>query len=113
MSINEDGFECDGIIDRRSIERDFCGKSALLFFSGQAGVDACHVHDITAIGANIRLQRLNLLPLTFLFSFDKFANVRTCRLKWRDGDFVGLAFENQADEPSTDRAESIPALIRE
>jgi hypothetical protein len=94
MSVNEDGFECDSIVDRRSIERDFCGKSALLFFSGQAGVHTCYVRDITAIGASIRVERLNLLPVIFLLSFDKFESVRTCRLKWRDGDFVGLAFEN-------------------
>jgi hypothetical protein len=94
MSVNEDDFECDSIVDRRSIERNFCGKSALLFFGGQTGVHTCHVRDITAIGASIRLERLNLLPLIFLLSFDKFKSVRTCRLKWRDGDFVGLAFEN-------------------
>jgi hypothetical protein len=82
------------MLERRSIERDFCGKSALLFFSGQTGVHSCHVRDITAIGASIRLERLNLLPLAFLLSFDKFESVRTCRLKWRDGDFVGVAFEN-------------------
>lgn len=92
MSINEDGFEC--VLDRRSIEREFCGKSALLFFSGQTRVHACYVRDVTGIGASIRLQQLNLLPLTFLLSFDNFVSARTCHLRWRDGDFVGAAFEN-------------------
>jgi hypothetical protein len=81
-------------LHRRSIERDFRNKSALLFFSGQAGVHACYVRNITAIGASIRVDRLNLLPLIFLLSLDKIESVRTCRLKRRDGDFVGLAFEN-------------------
>jgi hypothetical protein len=94
MSVNEDGFECNSILDRRTIKRYFCGKSALLFFSGQARVHACYVRNIKAKGASIRLERLSLLPLIFLLSFDKFESVRTCRLKWRDGDFVGLAFEN-------------------
>ena len=94
MSIDKEVFEWDSILDRRSIERTFCGKGALLFFSGQPRVHACYVRDITGIGASVRLEQLTLLPLTFLLSFDKFASVRTCRLKWRDGDFVGLAFEN-------------------
>jgi hypothetical protein len=70
MSINEHDFECDGIIERRSIERDFGPRSALLFFDGQTGVHACHVRDVTAIGADLRLHGLHLLPLTFMLSLD-------------------------------------------
>jgi hypothetical protein len=41
----------------------------------------------------IRLDHLTLLPVNFLLSFDKFETVRACRLTWRDGDFIGAAFE--------------------
>jgi hypothetical protein len=92
MSIKQSVFHCDIVLERRSHERSFCGKSALLFFSRQTGVRPCYVRDVTAIGAGIRLERLTMLPVNFLLSFDKFESVRACRLTWRDGDFVGVAF---------------------
>jgi hypothetical protein len=79
--------------ERRSCERSFCGKSALLFFSRGIGSRPCYVRDITDRGAGIRLEDLPLLPINFLLSFDRFENVRACRLTWREGDFAGVAFE--------------------
>jgi hypothetical protein len=76
------------------MKRAFCDKSALLFFSRRTGVRPCYVRDATAVGAGIRLDHLTMLPLNFLLSFDKFETVRSCRLTWRDGDFVGVAFES-------------------
>jgi hypothetical protein len=35
-----------------------------------------------------------LLPLDFELSFDKFHTIRECRVIWRQGDFVGVAFQN-------------------
>jgi hypothetical protein len=81
------------ILDRRSCERTFCGKSGLLFFSRHRGFCPCYVRDITDVGAGIRLQHLPLLPIDFLLSLDQFKNARICRLRWRDGDFAGAAFE--------------------
>ena len=80
--------------DRRSVERTKIFKGALIFFSGQIGVRACGVTDITNIGAGIRTQDLVALPLNFELSFDKFHTICKCRLIWRDGDFVGVAFVN-------------------
>jgi hypothetical protein len=94
MSIEQDVFHHDNTFERRSIKRGFCGKSALLFFSSRTGVRPCYVRDATTLGAGIRLEHLTMLPVNFLLSFDKFRSVRACRLTWRDGDFVGVAFEN-------------------
>jgi hypothetical protein len=80
--------------DRRSIGRKRIAKGALLFFSGQTGVRSCGVTDITNAGAGIRSQDLAVLPLNFALSFDNFRTIRKCRLIWRDGDFLGVAFEN-------------------
>jgi hypothetical protein len=80
--------------DRRSIGRTKISKGALLFFSGQTGARSCGVADITNVGAGIRTQDLPVLPLNFELSFDNFRTVRKCRLIRRDGDFVGVAFEN-------------------
>ena len=66
----------------------------MLFFIGQSCVRSCGVTDITNVGAGIPTQDLPALPLDFELFFDNFRTVRKCRLIWRDGDFVGVAFEN-------------------
>lgn len=80
--------------DRRSITRTIISKDALLFFDTQRGVLTCRVQDVTNVGAGIELHSLNLLPLEFELSFDKFHTIRECRVVWRQGDFVGVAFQN-------------------
>jgi hypothetical protein len=80
--------------ERRSIGRTKIAKGALLFFNGQTGARSCGVTDITNVGAGIRTQDLPVLPLGFELSFDNFRSIRKCRLIWREGDFVGVAFEN-------------------
>jgi hypothetical protein len=82
------------VFERRSIGRTKIAEGALLFFTGQIGVRSCGVTDITSVGAGIRTQDLPTLPLNFELSFDNFRTVRKCRLIWRDGDFVGAAFES-------------------
>jgi hypothetical protein len=82
------------LIDRRSIARTTISKDALLFFDAQRGVLTCRVQDVTNVGAGIELHALNVLPADFELSFDKFHTVRECRVVWRQGDFVGVAFQN-------------------
>jgi hypothetical protein len=81
-------------IERRSVGRTSISKGALLFFSAQRGVFACGVVDVTNAGAQIRLNGLSVLPPNFELSFDNFHTVRKCRLIWRRGDSIGIAFEN-------------------
>ena len=80
--------------DRRSVARTTISKDALLFFDAQRGVLTCRVQDVTNSGAGIELHALNLLPLGFELSFDNFHTIRECRVIWRQGDFVGVAFQN-------------------
>ncbi len=80
--------------ERRSITRTTISKDALLFFDAQRGVLTCRVQDVTNVGAGIELHSPNMLPLNFELSFDNFHNVRECRVIWRQGDFVGIAFQN-------------------
>ncbi len=82
-----------GQVERRSVDRSPISKGALLYFGAQRGGFACGVHDVTNAGARIRLNGLNILPPEFDLSFDNLHTVRKCRLIWRDGDFVGIAFE--------------------
>jgi hypothetical protein len=80
--------------ERRAVARTTISKDALLFFDAQRGVLTCRVQDVTNSGAGIEFHGLNLLPPNFELSFDKFHTVRECRVVWRQGDFVGVAFQN-------------------
>jgi hypothetical protein len=83
----------ESAFERRSIGRTKIQKGALLFFSEKTGVRACTVRDVTNVGAGIRAPNLQIMPLEFALSFDDFRTVRKCRLTWRQGDFLGVAFE--------------------
>jgi hypothetical protein len=80
--------------ERRSIGRTRITKGALLFLGMQVGVRSCTIRDVTNVGAGLRAQDIPILPLIFELSFDNFRTARHCRLIWRDGDFLGLAFQN-------------------
>ncbi len=82
------------MIERRSVGRTTISKRALLYFDARTGVFTCTVHDTTNCGAGIQLQDLNVLPLEFEMTYDNFRNIRKCRVIWRDGDLVGVAFQN-------------------
>ena len=83
--------ELAGDDDRRVIDRLPVCRGALLSIPGQITVQPCTLRDLTASGAGIRLNGITLLPLEFEISFDGFRTSKTCRLVWRDGDFVGIA----------------------
>jgi hypothetical protein len=87
ISVGDQRFE------RRSKERTVINRDVLLFFMGSKGVHSCCVRDVTNDGAGIRLSALNMVPSDFGISFDNFRTMRRCRLVWREGDFVGAAFE--------------------
>jgi hypothetical protein len=80
--------------DRRAVNRAGIEKGALLFFRGQIGARACNVIDISNGGARLRTHKLSVLPNAFELTFDNFSTIRWCRLVWRDGDFLGVAFDN-------------------
>jgi hypothetical protein len=94
MMLDNDVAQWEHEFDRRSIGRTRIAKGASLFFASQRGVRACLVRDVTNVGAGIRTQDLPLLPLNFELSFDNFRTARKCRLIWREGDYIGIAFES-------------------
>jgi hypothetical protein len=79
--------------ERRAVGRTTINRDVLMFFTGQDRVHPCCVRDVTNFGACIRLNGLKIVPSEFGISFDSFRTMRRCRLIWRDGDFVGVAFE--------------------
>jgi hypothetical protein len=86
--------EWESLLERRSIGGTKISKSALLFFNRQTGVRSCDVKDITNAGARVRAHDMAVSPLTFELTFNNFRTVRKCQLIWRDGDFLGVAFQN-------------------
>jgi hypothetical protein len=80
--------------ERRAVGRTRINRDVLMYFTGQEGVHACCVGNVTNQGAGLRLNGLNILPFEFGISFDNFRTMRRCKLIWRDGDFVGLLFES-------------------
>jgi hypothetical protein len=80
--------------ERRSTGRTTINRGVLMYFTGQDGVHACIVRNVTNQGAGLRLNGLNIVPSAFDISFDNFRTMRRCRLIWRDSDFVGAAFES-------------------
>jgi hypothetical protein len=84
----------DAHADRRAVGRAGIDKGALLFFKGQIGARGCNVIDISNGGARLRTHDLAVLPSKFELTYDNFLTIRWCRLIWRDGDFLGIAFEN-------------------
>ena len=85
------------MVERRAIARTTISMNALLFFDEARGVFACHVRDITNDGAGIQLQDLNVLPMNFELTFDNFHNIRRCQIIWRQGDVVGVRFQENQD----------------
>ena len=94
MILDDDIEPWKNEFDRRSIGRTRIAKGASLFFASQRGVHACLVRDVTNVGAGMRVSNSPVLPLGFELSFDNFHTVRKCRLIWRDGEYIGVAFEN-------------------
>ena len=80
--------------DRRAVPRTSIENGALLFFKGQVGARGCKIIDISDNGARIRTHNLTVLPNSFELTFDNFFTIQCCRLIWRDGDSLGVAFDN-------------------
>jgi hypothetical protein len=94
MPMLQEIFQPRRDVERRAVGRTTINRDVLMFFTGQDRVHPCCVRDVTNLSACIRLNGLNIVPSEFGISFDSFRTMRRCRLIWRDGDFVGAAFES-------------------
>jgi hypothetical protein len=82
------------VFERRLVTRTTINRDALLFFRGQSGPFPCCVRNVTNVGAGVELNGTIDAPPEFDVSFDRFRSKRTCRLVWRQADFIGVAFED-------------------
>ena len=76
--------------ERRAVERRRVNGGALLVIPGIRGVHPCSLRDMSSQGASLRLNGNMLLATEFKFSLDGLYTTSTCRLVWRDRDFVGV-----------------------
>jgi len=56
----------------------------------------CTLHNLTSAGACLTLAGTSKVPDAFELTFDKGRSSRPCRVKWRDGDQLGVSFEKPA-----------------
>jgi len=80
---------------RRSPRRQFHYNACVLIQEKQQSCP-CHIADISEIGARIVLENECELPERFILLLSRKGDARRqCRLVWRDGLTVGVAFSAQ------------------
>jgi hypothetical protein len=78
---------------RKTVRTTVCLPARLLLGANLGPYD-CVVRDVTNSGAGLEVHDLKVIPMRFEMSFDNFRTARKCRLIWRDGNFIGVAFED-------------------
>src|ERR1700722_7164015 len=87
--------------DRRNVARTRVLRGAKIIVPRRSPVIHCTVQNITGGGACLKLANTYGLPESFELTFEHGRTRRACRVIWRTGDQLGVAF---ADE---DKAEAL------
>jgi hypothetical protein len=82
------------MLNRRKRVRTTVCLAARLLFGASRGPYDCIVRDVTNSGARLEVHDLKIIPTHFEMSLDNFRTARKCRLIWRRGSFIGVAFED-------------------
>ena len=69
----------------------------LLFFRGGRELHACIAYNVTQVSARMYSDQLELLPIDFFVTFDKFRTIVRCQLAWRRRDHIGVVFDRWVD----------------
>lgn len=78
--------------ERRTYGRVPVARGALINCGKRRGIFAGMVRDISEAGFKIELGRLRV-PAHFTVSFDQFDSTQSCRVIWRDHQYLGAAFD--------------------
>jgi len=84
--------------DRRNVGRTRVLRNAKIMVPRRASMIHCTVQNLTGGGACLKLANTYGLPDSFDLTFEQGRTRRTCRVIWRTGDLLGVAF---ADEGTT------------
>lgn len=84
--------------ERRNVARTRIRHNAeIVVIRRDATKVQCTLQDLTSTGACLTLASTYRVPDTFELTFDKGRSRRPCRVMWRTGDRVGVAFEKPAE----------------
>ena len=80
--------------DRRGVARTRIRRSAeIVVIRRGATTMQCTLSDLTSTGACLTFAGTCEVPDTFELTFDRGRSSRPCRVKWRDGNKLGISFE--------------------
>jgi PilZ domain len=79
--------------ERRDRKRTRVTRNAKILVQRRSSVIFCTVEDITSVGARLKVANTFGVPETFELTFEHGRTRRSCRVVWRTGDKIGVAFE--------------------
>ena len=98
------------LVERRRVQRTPWNRPATALWSDVR--TRCLIHDISALGARVIVERDAVVPEQFVLSLtqdDKVA--RQCRVIWRSRTHVGVEFQAGSAAPRTDAETADPDAI--
>ncbi len=81
-------------MERRNTTRTRVLKGGKLIFNRSSSVIDCTVRNLSNRGACLELVTTLRVPEEFELSFDSFRSARHCRVTWRTGRKLGVAFNS-------------------
>ena len=90
--------------DRRAITRTRVLRSAKIIVPRRSPVIHCTVQNITSTGACLKVANTFGVPETFDLTFEHGRTRRACRVVWRTGDMLGVAFQGEETIRETEAA---------
>jgi hypothetical protein len=81
--------------DRRNLVRTRVLRNAKIIVPRRSPVIHCTVQNITGGGACLKLANTYGIPETFDLTFEHGRTRRACRVVWRTGDQLGVAFADE------------------
>jgi PilZ domain len=97
--------------DRRNVKRTRVLRSAKIIVPRRSPVIHCTVQNITSGGACLKLANTSGVPDTFELTFEHGRTRRACRVAWRTGDMLGVAFVGEERCAEAQSGEASPPLI--
>jgi PilZ domain len=79
-------------MERRNTVRMRVLKGGKLSFDRVGSTIDCTVRNLSNRGACLELGTIMCVPEEFDLSFDSFRSIRHCRVRWRTGKKLGVAF---------------------
>ncbi len=96
-------------MEARTHPRVLTLKTAKIFSDGMPEQTDCAILNISNGGAALLVPDLAVVPMTFTLVIDPYGLVRSCQLRWRAGNRVGVQFTDLEEVNAIDATE-IPSI---